>query len=116
MNWNFTLSFTAAAFAMALLASCELPDSGGSGETIRNPTVDDMARLESQWGMTPRAVKPRFREAGPADFINPSGTPIVPSTSALAQPAPEVAPLPPTTVLPAQPATVDPATLQKLKN
>ncbi|CAN5682766.1 hypothetical protein BH11VER1_BH11VER1_16710 [soil metagenome] len=57
----------------ACLSSCETSSSSG-GQVIKYPTVDDMARYESQWGMQPRQIKPRLRQAEPGDTIAPSPT------------------------------------------
>jgi hypothetical protein len=93
MNWNSPL-LTAAVFAAAtLLASCEgMSGVDTSGPTINNPSVDEMARLEAQWGMKPREVKPRYREAGPADYLAPSAPIVQPQPADVATPAPAVPP------------------------
>ncbi|MEY4483654.1 MAG: hypothetical protein RL693_1106, partial [Verrucomicrobiota bacterium] len=57
----------------ACLASCASSSSSG-GQVINYPTVDDMARYESQWGMQPRQIKPRLRQAEPGDMIAPSAS------------------------------------------
>lgn len=100
MNWNIPLLSTVVLAAVAaLLSSCDSLSSGGSGgQTIHNPTVEEMARLEAQWGLPPRTVKPRYREAGPGDLSTQPTVPVEgqPQPSQPAAPAQE-------TVLPAQP-------------
>lgn len=104
MNSNPILLAFAALFT-ACLCSCASSSSGG-GQVIHYPTVDDMARYESQWGMQPRQVKPRLRQAEPGDTIAPAPS-IQSSTPA---PSPE-----PIKELPGQPATADPSKLPQLR-
>lgn len=68
----------------ACLSSCASSSSGG-GQVIKYPTVDEMASYERQWGMQPRQVKTRMRQAEPGDAIAPSAA--APSSSEAA-PAP----------------------------
>lgn len=69
MNSN-ALPLTLTILLATCLCSCSM-SSTSSGQIINNPTVDDMARYESQWGMKPRQVKPRLRQAEPGDIIAP---------------------------------------------
>ncbi|MFZ4763388.1 MAG: hypothetical protein ACOYMN_00435 [Roseimicrobium sp.] len=103
MNWNSSIL---AASAIAILTSCQ-GVSSGTGETIYYPTVEEMARHESQWGLAPRVVKPRYREAGPGDFAPPASSGAA-STEAAAAPAPAPsAPAQPTA--PPQPPSIPPS-------
>ncbi len=105
-------------FAVALLSGCSGFDSGSpGGVVIHNPTVQDMAQYESQWGVKPRQVKPRYRAAGPGDFMEETPAPPV------SQPALEPAPAPPQLQEPAPdpipapqpPPAPDAATINKLR-
>lgn len=93
MNWNNPLLTAALCAAAAVLSSCEgISGVDTSGPTINNPSVDEMARLEAQWGMKPREVKPRYREAGPADYLAPSAPIVQPEAPVVAAPAPAIPP------------------------
>lgn len=85
------------------LSSCGLTDGSSA---IKNPTVDEMAKLEKQWG-TDKPREPRFR-GGPIDVVQPAPAPV-------SQPAPEPAPLPQPPAPAAATQSVDPATVQKLR-
>lgn len=124
MNWNSSLLAALGLFSVALFPNCSGFDSGGGGEVIHNPTVDDMVRYESQWGMKPRQVKPRYRPAGPGDFMDetPRSSSQVPGVEAqpvqpqpqLQEPAPDPIPAPQSSAPPVPPVP-DPATLNKLR-
>lgn len=110
----------AALMLIAGLVSC---NGGGSGGTkLDNPTVEEMAKLEKQWGVEPR--EPRARQTTQTNepvqqfIIAPQPAPQPRPT-----PAPEPAPLPPTTPTPVPPLfepppqpTVTPDQINKLKN
>lgn len=98
MNSNLILLALTALFT-AGLSSCASSSSSG-GQVIHYPTVDDMARHESQWGMQPRQVKPRLRQAEPGDIIAPS----VQSSAPVLSPEP-------IKELPIPPAAADPSKL-----
>ena len=102
MNWN---SRILAAATIAVLTSCE-GVSTGTGETIYYPTVEEMARHESQWGMAPRVVKPRYREAGPGDFSPPAAGGAAATEAAAPAPAPSV---PAQATPPPQPPSIPPS-------
>jgi hypothetical protein len=120
---NRTLARLCSTFlGLLLLNSCESP-SGGRGaanvETIRNPTVADMERIDSQMGLQPRQVKKRMRAYDPntdtatyAPAPSPAPAPAPAPAPPMLAPGPE--PLQDTSTPPPQP-TVDPATLQKLR-
>ena len=113
MNWTLKL-LPAALGSALLLSSCEGVSSGSSsGTTIYYPTVDQMARLEAEWGMAPREVKPRLREATPMDYYQ-AATGSAPAPITPAAPAPAAAPAAPAPLAPSQPE-IDPATRQKLE-
>ncbi|TLD72354.1 hypothetical protein FEM03_03080 [Phragmitibacter flavus] len=120
---NRTLARLSSTFlGLLLLNSCESTSGGAgagggggaSGETIRNPTVSDMERIDGQMGLQPRQVRPRMTpyDAG----SEPASYSPAPAPAAAAPPmlAPEPEPLQDTSSPPPQPA-VDPATLQKLR-
>jgi hypothetical protein len=99
------------------LASCDMFDSGSGGRSVNNPTVEQMAQLEKQWGVEPRDIRPR-RSTAPVGS-EPSGSAIQSGTPQVA--APEPAPLPPTQasappVYQQAPPAATPAQIQKLKN
>ncbi len=89
-----------------LLSSCSSFDSGGAngGETINNPTVQEMTRLESQWGFQPRQVRAKQRSLDTVDMNSPvtiSPAP-APQQPAMLAPAPESLP----TTAPAAPQPI----------
>jgi hypothetical protein len=51
MNWNLPLVASAMLTTLGL-ASCQ--GSRSSGATVHNPTVEEMSRLEAQWGTQPK--------------------------------------------------------------
>ena len=84
---------------------------------ISNPTADDVTRMEHQWGMKPRVVKPKLRPMEPGDI--PENTVPTPTPTYSAEPtapASEATPAPriqePVTQ---EPPAVDQATIQKLR-
>ncbi len=100
MNINHTF-LTIIVLFTACLSSCSSTNSSGGGQVINYPTVDEMARHESQWGMAPRQVQPRIRQAEPRDMIAPSApAPSVQRSSPTPAPEPE-----PIKELPSQPTT-----------
>lgn len=76
---SVSLAFTV--LLAACLSSCETSSSSG-GQVIKYPTVDEMASYESQWGMHPRQIKPRLRQAEPGDSVAPSAPAPQPSAAA----------------------------------
>jgi hypothetical protein len=109
------LSFLSIAFLSALgLSSCGMFSGGSGGTEVKQPTVDQMAELEKQWGVKPRETRPRRMTApGGAEM------PLAPPQSGTPQTVtPDPVPLPPTATPPAlaPPPPVTPAQIQKLKN
>ncbi|HSJ01289.1 MAG: hypothetical protein ACAI34_06005 [Verrucomicrobium sp.] len=118
MNWNFLL-LPALAASSLVLVSCETGGPTG-GEVISNPNASDVNRIESQWGMKPRVIKPRLRpmEAGDLPMnTEPTSLPTYRAdgtqVSGPSAPAPAPKLQEPVTSEPAP--TVDPATIQKLR-
>lgn len=115
MTQNPTFLCIALLSAFGLVA-CDLIGGGGSGGThVKQPTVDEMAELEKQWGVKPREARPRHAQPAVG-----SEAPLVPPQSGAAQPVtPDPVPLPqpakPPVVEPPTP-TATPAQIQKLKN
>ncbi len=71
------------AFCSALLlAGCGLISDANA---VKDPTVDQMAGLEKQWGLKPRETRTRMMPAGDPTPYNP---------------APELSPAPPTNTVP----------------
>ena len=94
----------------SLLSSC-----GTSGDVV-NPTIGQMDKLDTQWGLPPRQSKgtnPR-RLAAPQELLNtaPANAPVY--TPA---PAPAQAPAPAAIPATSQPGatSVDPSVIQKLR-
>jgi hypothetical protein len=116
MNWkNLTLAALGLT-AAGLLSSCTGFERASSGEVIRNPSVEDMDRLHDQWGMPRRQVKPRYRPAGPGDFMDESRpaspapepvAPVNPIAPTLQEPAADPVPSP-TPPAPAPPTPAPP--------
>jgi hypothetical protein len=110
MNWNLPI-LSGAMLAVACLTSCHSMSSGASGTSIYYPTVDQMERLEAQWGMQPRATQAFNPGPSAAGAYVQDGAPMAPVTP----PAPVSVPL--ETVQPAVPApVVTPELKQKLGN
>ena len=98
------------------LSSCNSMGGNSGGTELKEPTVEQMAELEKQWG-----VKPRESHTRP--FLPPSeGTIAAPMQPSPAAPiiVPDPAPLPQTqTAAPPvfeTPPAATPAQIQKLKN
>lgn len=101
-----------------VVIGCETSSTGGTsgGRVIMYPTVDQMARLEREWGVEPRQVRargdyPELNYASQQD-ANPA-----PRAAQTAPPQPNMLAPAPEPVLDSatgQP-TVDPATMQKLR-
>lgn len=129
MNWKTSSLAALVTCAVALLSSCESFDPVGpaGSEVIRNPSVNDMAQLERQWGMAPRQVKPRYRPATASDYMTETGgsssAPPAPAPVTIPSPAPAFqepapnpipSPQPPSNLGPSS-LPVDAATLNKLR-
>lgn len=114
MNWKKLLLAAFGFISTGLLSSCTGFETARSGEIIRNPTVDEMDRLQEQWGMPRRQVKPRYRPAMPGDYMDeprtasPSDASVSASAPALQGPAPEPVPSP-TPEVPEPPQPQSPA-------
>jgi uncharacterized membrane protein len=103
------LSLSVALLAMFSLSSCDSLGGGGDGVVIKEPTVDQMARLEKEWGMTPRTVKPRgYGSDGEVTTYQAA------PQQAQARPQP-VAETQPAAAAPTVPPLPDSSTLQKLR-
>ncbi len=118
MKLNSSL-FSLAIFSAFGLASCDMFDSGSGGRAVNNPTVEQMAQLEKQWGTEPRDVHSR-RSTSPVGS-EPSTAPGPYGTPRVAAPAPEPAPYPQVPsadppVFEQAPQSATPAQIQKLKN
>ena len=92
-----------------LLSSC-----GTSGDVV-NPTINQMDKLDVQWGLAPRQSKGTPRKTlAPQEQYSPApaGTSYAPPTSYAPAPAPA-----PVTVPASQPApiTVDPTVIKTLR-
>lgn len=85
-----TVSLALTLLLAACLSSCASSSSSSGGQVIKYPTVDEMASLESQWGMQPRQIKPRIRQAEPGDIISPSAPAAVPAPAAAPEPIKEL--------------------------
>lgn len=112
MNWKFPL-IASVTFAALGLASCGGLPSQRDTTTISNPTVEDMKRLETQWGVKPGPA-PGAAGFGAAPGPAGGGATFAPAPSAPTVPAP--APLqfnavPPTpgTPAPAAPPAIPPS-------
>ncbi len=96
-----------AALGALILSGCGLT---GEANSVKDPTVDQMADLEKQWGLKPRETRPRYSPdtdpspsaPSPASFAQPQATEPVPFPSAPVTPAatipsppPETPPIPP---------------------
>ena len=105
-------SFTAAFVASFALASCG-SFGGVEGMVINEPTVDEMARLEKQWGMAPRQAKSKVysSDGGDTSTIQSQPMQVQPKAAAVPQLAP--APAPASASAPPLP---DASTVQKLRN
>jgi len=107
MNWIF-LGITAV--AGVTLASC---GGMGGGQTVDEPTTEQMNQLESQWGLPPR--KPHSRNAltpGGEVPTNPeSSVPVQVETSPAPAPQQPVPPAPPEP----EPPKLDAGTIKKLQ-
>ena len=100
-----------------MLASCGLIDGGSGGTQLKNPTVEQMAQLEKEWGVKPREVRPRgLPSAGETESL---GAP--PRSAAPQVVTPDPVPLPQTQtaappVFEQAPQAATPAQIQRLKN
>lgn len=117
MKWKSALqsALVVTTFALAFTA-CESTGPMG-GTVVVDPSSDDVTRMESQWGMKPRVVKPRLRPMEPGDLpLNTTPTPTPTYQDDPTPPPVEPAPAPALQ----EPATtpspeVDAATIQKLR-
>ncbi len=108
MNFRL-LSFSAALLAMISLTSCD-SFGGGDGTVIKEPTVEQMARLEKEWGMTPRNAKPRgYGSDGEVSTVQAQPQTGQSRSQAVAQPQLQPA------AAPSAPPLPDASTLQKLR-
>lgn len=106
MNW---IILGISAVAMVGLSSC---DSVG-GDTVDEPTTEQMARLDQQWGLPARKVRPRAGSMPVNDYSPPAEPQPAPPPAA---PAPELAPAPQTSLAPEpEPPQLDATALQKLR-
>jgi hypothetical protein len=114
MNWKLSI-LPLLTFATICLPSCS--SGGPGGAVIHDPSAEEVARMEAQWGLTPRVIKPRLRPMEPGDM--PMNTTPTPTPVYTPDPEPTLAPAPaPVLQEPAQapaPAPIDPATIQKLR-
>lgn len=81
------LSGAASLILLSSLASCTT-STGTVGETIKYPTIDEMAAHEKRWGLAPRQVKQKYRPVRPGEQYESTPAP-APRSSA---PAPAAAP------------------------
>lgn len=95
---------------LLLLTSCE-SIGGSSAAEIVYPTADELERMEAQWGLQPRQVKPRPRSYDAETYQAPAKPTTPPPAPAPPQPTPLPETAPP---VPPQPS-VDAETLQKLR-
>jgi predicted small secreted protein len=107
------LLIIAAALSATLLPSCSTVSNGG--QTVNNPSVSEMEKLEQEWGLPPRQTKPKLRELRPGETPPPASAPAhsgeAPQPLAPAALPQGAAASPPAMIEPA----VDAATLQKLR-
>jgi len=99
--------------ALVSLFSGFLSSCGSTGDVI-NPTISEMDRLDTQWGLSPRISKgsnPR-RTSAPQALLNTAPPSAVEPAPASTTPIPMSTPLP--SSQPA-PAAVDPSVIQKLR-
>ena len=99
--------------AVVSLLSGFLSSCGTSGDVV-NPTISEMDRLDTQWGLAPRVSKgsnPR-RTSAPQTLLNTAPPGTVETAPPASMPVPVSAPLP--SSQPA-PAAVDPSVIQKLR-
>jgi hypothetical protein len=110
MNW-ILLGITAAV-AGVTLTSC-----GGmsGGQTVDEPTTEQMNQLESQWGLPPRKGHSRNATSPSGDYpanTNPESSAPVQVETAPAPAAPQPAPPPPPEP---EPPKLDAGTIKKLQ-
>lgn len=108
-------AFCIACLSVFALVSCEFTDSGSGGTHVKNPTVEEMAAMEKQWGVQPRTERTR-----PLLPASTGDSPISAPTAPPRNPVPEPAPLPqtPEVVPPVfePPPGATPDQIQKLRN
>ena len=95
------------------LLSGFLSSCGTSGD-VMNPTISEMDRLDTQWGLSPRVSKgsnPR-RAAAPQTLLNTAPPGTVDTAPPASMPVPLTAPAPASQPAP---AAVDPSVIQKLR-
>jgi hypothetical protein len=112
MNWKLPLIASVSLAALGL-ASCGGLPARKDTTTIANPTVEDMKRLEAQWGVKPA---PAHGASAGAAGIAPSGggATFGPAPSAPSVPAPaplqfDAAPTTPPAPAPAAPPAIPPS-------
>lgn len=110
MNRNLSLCAVSLLFSLSFV-SCS--GTGGSGETINYPTIEEMARHEQRWGMAPRQVKQRLRPLEPGETL-PAQSNSAPASAPAPAPAPAMLAPSPEPLAP-ESAPVDSSTLQKLR-
>ena len=111
MNRNLSLCAASLLFSLSFV-SCA--GTGGDGETVKYPTIDEMARHEQRWGMAPRQVKQRLRPLDPGESV-PVQSNSAPASASAPAPAPAMLAPSPEPLTPAPSAPVDSSTLQKLR-
>lgn len=100
--------------AVVSLLSGFLSSCGSTGD-VMNPTINEMDRLDTQWGLPPRVSKgsnPR-RASAPQALLNTA-----PASTLEVAPPPASQPIPTSAPLPSSqpaPAAVDPSVIQKLR-
>ena len=103
MKKTFTCHFYAALCAL-IFSGCGMTSDSNA---VKDPTVEQMADLEKQWGMKPRETRPRYSPNAEPSTYAPSGAP----TTAPSPPAPALnpVPFPPTPTVPSQTIPLPPS-------
>lgn len=89
---SYLAAFSTVILGSFALVSCEFSDSSSGGTHLKNPTVEQMADMERQWGVQPSTNRSRLMPnvgdgAAPDPAINPDPSQnFAPPTAPLPQP------------------------------